>query len=674
MFTEPEHSSPLEPGRHRSSNYAVFVLFVCIWYICNAIAGIKTKVALVDTHDNWAFIELSFCQSVIGTMMAVALVQVRKFLSRLWGKQTYEHNSSNETTKNRTDQEESMLRWQITVIAVSHALGNVLTNIGIHLIGTSRTQVLKVAEPVCTVILTRFLTPKAASTDYTTLVAIGLICSGLVVTAWSHQQFTLAGVVVMFASNLALPLRNISIKHVSTTREHIDHSVLFLRIVKKSLLWFSFAIVVKQLITGRLSMVTRDFIWSSILTNGYHMSSLLCLEFIDPITHSIANVFKRAFTIVSALVYFQEAVEFPTLIGLEVAFVGLFLYAQAKMKHIDIVRLFKSAAIMALVLYVGWMFVGIQSDENVEPVGLTSLGPASPNSGEILVRTWRWSDDNFGDALGPVVLRRLLTKSCNCTVNTVIRLRSPRLLTIGSIFDTVQAGDVLWGSGIKEPKRLLHKGKNKVSPKSFKILYMRGPRSFQAFRSIYDPDSYNTFPEIYGDPGLLFGCLFPRFLPNQTNVTRRQPLFISHLSVKDQIGSHKFLDGVAHINAFRPWRKVIRAISSSSLVISSSLHGIIIAESLGIPARFVGQGIRREPFFKFHDYYEGTGRKFDDVASTIKDALKIGGVREKPVFDPQLIIKLLIDAIPDLVKDGIIKMSPGCSCAVPTNLCTEKIS
>eukprot|EP01126_Amoeba_proteus_P067350 TRINITY_DN992_c0_g1_i4.p1 TRINITY_DN992_c0_g1~~TRINITY_DN992_c0_g1_i4.p1 ORF type:complete len:715 (+),score=87.09 TRINITY_DN992_c0_g1_i4:30-2174(+) len=709
MFTEPEHSSPLEPGRHRSSNYAVFVLFVCIWYICNAIAGIKTKVALVDTHDNWAFIELSFCQSVIGTMMAVALVQVRKFLSRLWRKQN--HPDELETTNNWVDDEDPTINWKITVIAVCHALGNVLTNVGIHLIGTSRTQVLKVAEPVCTVILTKFLTPKEASIGIPTLVAIGMICSGLVVTAWSHQQFTMAGVIVMFVSNLALPLRNISIKHVSTIKEHMDHSMLFLLMVRRSLLWFSGALILKQVITGKLTLVNIDFIWSSVLTNGYHMSSLLCLEFIDPITHSIANVFKRAFTIVSALVYFHEVVQIPTLIGLEVAFVGLFLYAQAKLKQIDIMSLIKSATIMALVLIVGWMIVqnggvvepgptnngssvsplpffsipngenskpptiDLQNGEDVKPLGPTNNHSSlSPSKGFLRVKTWRWSVDNFGDALGPVILQRLLSRTCNCEVETLILCHAPRLMTIGSIFHFITSGDVSWGSGIRDLQQLKRKKEvgKLIHSKKFRVLYMRGPRSFRGFHELYDSMEYTTFPEIYGDPGLLFGCLFPEYLPtNRSNSSSRQPLFISHLSLLNQLQSVDSLDGVSHLNAFSPWQQVVEAISSSSFVLSGSLHGLIIAESLGIPARFVRQGLKSEPFFKFHDYYEGTGRKFEDVAETIQDALKIGGVKEKPRFDPEAITKLLIDSLPDLVKRGIVQMSPSCSCTVPKNFCHQ---
>ena len=68
----------------------------------------------------------------------------------------------------------------------------------------------------------------------------------------------------------------------------------------------------------------------------------------------------------------------------------------------------------------------------------------------------------------------------------------------------------------------------------------------------------------------------------------------------------------------------------SCLVISSSLHGIILAESYGIPAIFLGQNMEYE-IIKFYDWYYSTGRKNVVIANSLDDALQM-----TPMALPQL--------------------------------------
>lgn len=68
---------------------------------------------------------------------------------------------------------------------------------------------------------------------------------------------------------------------------------------------------------------------------------------------------------------------------------------------------------------------------------------------------------------------------------------------------------------------------------------------------------------------------------------------------------------------------MIAAIAASKLVVGSSLHAIVIAESFGVPARLVASG--SESLFEYQDHYEGTGRPDFQVAPTIEDAMWMGG-------------------------------------------------
>jgi pyruvyltransferase len=69
---------------------------------------------------------------------------------------------------------------------------------------------------------------------------------------------------------------------------------------------------------------------------------------------------------------------------------------------------------------------------------------------------------------------------------------------------------------------------------------------------------------------------------------------------------------------------VVQRIAQSDMVVGSSLHAIIVAESLGIPARPVVS--ERESSFKYRDYYLGTGRDPRHVlAASVQDAISRGG-------------------------------------------------
>ena len=93
------------------------------------------------------------------------------------------------------------------------------------------------------------------------------------------------------------------------------------------------------------------------------------------------------------------------------------------------------------------------------------------------------------------------------------------------------------------------------------------------------------------------------------------------------------------IDPRRGVREVLGRIAASHFVVGSSLHAIVVAESLGIPARLVSSTV--EPDFKYRDYYAGTGRAGFTAAATVTEAIRMGGERP-PVWDRDA----LLDAFP----------------------------
>lgn len=72
------------------------------------------------------------------------------------------------------------------------------------------------------------------------------------------------------------------------------------------------------------------------------------------------------------------------------------------------------------------------------------------------------------------------------------------------------------------------------------------------------------------------------------------------------------------------YKFVINEIVKSKLVISSSLHGIILAETYGIPAILLNSG---GDLFKYMDWYESTGRNDVKVVDNIEKALNMEPMR-----------------------------------------------
>lgn len=244
---------------------------------------------------------------------------------------------------------------------------------------------------------------------------------------------------------------------------------------------------------------------------------------------------------------------------------------------------------------------------------------------------WWWEPDNgttnFGDTLSVVLVERMVGKPI-----TKASIKEQKLLAIGSILHFAKDGDVVWGSGVNS-KHPTHKDYNFVY---LDVRSVRGPLTRKFLMSLGV-----KVPEVYGDPALLLPRFFPEFKVNPI----REYIVIPHISEIDLFKGQP--------NVVLPtegWKNVVQKIVESKFVISSSLHGIIVAEAFGIPAKLL-RVTENEPLFKYEDYYLGTGRSKFSFSKSIEEALKSGG-ESKPICD----LDALYKAFPfDLYKNLIQK-------------------
>jgi len=211
----------------------------------------------------------------------------------------------------------------------------------------------------------------------------------------------------------------------------------------------------------------------------------------------------------------------------------------------------------------------------------TAIGTARGNA---VSAYWWIGVKNFGDLLTPVLLKSyghtpVLVPPGKCSV-----------VSTGSILGMIQ-GDysgVILGSGLLSPEHA----------KSFPNANIVAVRGELTRDLIGAPQS-----TILGDPGIL-SCQLLKQRERKTAVVGIVPHYADRSDRRITDIAHRYPGQVRIINVQRSPSKVIREIDRCAHILSSSLHGLIAADSLGIPngwielsGRVAGNG------FKFRDYY-----------------------------------------------------------------------
>ncbi|QIO08020.1 polysaccharide pyruvyl transferase family protein [Acinetobacter lanii] len=220
-------------------------------------------------------------------------------------------------------------------------------------------------------------------------------------------------------------------------------------------------------------------------------------------------------------------------------------------------------------------------------------------SNHSIVPCYWWDTSlNFGDWIGPWIISLKFGKNAINTKN--IKSVSNTIFSVGSIIHHLpnESGQItVWGSGLIKPISWRKRWSLKKKMKDVEFIAVRGRLTYQEITSKLK----TKVPEVFGDPALL--------LPKYYQPTKKQATKIvlcPHYSHYDEL-KNKFLDyeDINVIDLKRDPRKVIDDITNAEICISSSLHGLIIAQTYGIPwiwLRFKDNRLSGDSF-KFHDFY-----------------------------------------------------------------------
>lgn len=251
---------------------------------------------------------------------------------------------------------------------------------------------------------------------------------------------------------------------------------------------------------------------------------------------------------------------------------------------------------------------------------------------------WYAATPNFGDRISGDIVAQVSGRR----VEHAGPLRAD-LFAIGSIMQLVaKASQVsgakvtVWGSG------LMGLGLGPLLHEAVEFAAVRGPLT-QALMDLGNC--------AFGDPGLLA----PRVLPPPPRDSDRiglvfhkgdtpDPGVVARLVATGQVQVIDVTD-LDHLG-------VVRQIASCRHIVSSSLHGLIIADAYGIPNTWMlNNRLHRSGRFKFFDHAAAIGRPLDDPVpvEAIPDLLARGALTgETPAYHAQVgpVQQRLVDAFP----------------------------
>ena len=214
------------------------------------------------------------------------------------------------------------------------------------------------------------------------------------------------------------------------------------------------------------------------------------------------------------------------------------------------------------------------------------------------ISTW-WSKGpqpgNFGDILTPLLIDKLFGYTC-VYVNRPFRQQS--LIGVGSILNKAENRTVVWGSGAMRAS----------DPIKRDAIYLcvRGPHTRDLITFVGA-----ECPPIFGDPALIMPEIY------KPDIAKKYKYGIfAHYVDTEQVT--EWYDNDQDVRIINPLNgnplNVIDQMLTCEMIISSSLHGLIIAHAYGVPAVWVkhsdklgGDGI------KFRDHYDSVGLDFEYV-------------------------------------------------------------
>lgn len=218
----------------------------------------------------------------------------------------------------------------------------------------------------------------------------------------------------------------------------------------------------------------------------------------------------------------------------------------------------------------------------------------------VIIKRGKLIHHNWGDDINVEFIESLTGKKVIVRNQSLLHRILPikNYCLIGSVVGNYENSSAyMWGTGIISPER-----NAKKAPK--KICSVRGKNT----RNILLNQGLDC-PENYGDPVLLASKIY------QPSVEKRYKIGVvpNHVDI-DNDALKAFLKDksdviLVDLTKYEKWTDIIDQMVSCEIIVSSSLHGLIVSDSYGIPNVWVSFSDHiRGGNFKYLDYFSSVYR------------------------------------------------------------------
>lgn len=211
---------------------------------------------------------------------------------------------------------------------------------------------------------------------------------------------------------------------------------------------------------------------------------------------------------------------------------------------------------------------------------------------------------NWGDDLNIFFLSKIFKKDLVVYQNSIKgkKNKAVNYMLIGSMIHDCTPETIIWGSGV-----LADDNAHELRYHPKQVLAVRGKLTRE-----YLLQHGVECPEVYGDPALLLPLFYPR-----KNIEKKYRFGIiphiydeKHPALQTLRNNPEVL--IISMKDYNDWHEVIDKICSCEMILSSSLHGIIVSDAYHVPNCWI----------EFSDKVIGRGFKFRDYYSSVKKNIK----------------------------------------------------